>query len=113
MNIEFFSKDGLTKMVSDVGVLRPFTVRHELMAVGTPGPNIAATRYYVRVCSDNITSQQLYEELDKAVEVSKETYEAIMKAKRTWCEHQVASGKISPFAVSPGMVNQPKEVSKC
>ena len=113
MQIDFTSKDGGIRHVVSVDIVRPFTVGYD---VTIDGKSINITNYYVRVDIDGvdkISTEQLYKELSKAVEVSKETYEAVMKAKRTWCEHQVISGKISPFAVTPGMVNKPKEVSKC
>ena len=113
MQIDFTSYDGVVRYVASPDTVRPFTVGHDVVIDGKP---MSVTNYYVRVDVDGvnkISTEQLFKELSKAVEVSKETYEAVMKAKRTWCEHQVISGKISPFAVTPGMVNQHKEVSKC
>ena len=108
MQIDFTSKDGVCRCVVSPDIVRPFTVGHDVMIDGKP---MSATYYYVRVDVDGvdkISTEQLFTELSKAVEVSKETYDKVLKAKRTWCEHQVISGKISPFAVTPGMVN-PKE----
>jgi hypothetical protein len=42
------------------------------------------------------------------MQVSEETYNQILKLKRTWCEHQVLTGKMSPFEVTPEMC--PKQV---
>ena len=89
----------------DIARVRPFKVMLQLQA--QDGPNIVGTRYYVRLCDNIVTTEQIYRELDEAIEVTEETYNEIIKLKRTWCTQQVLDGKISPFAVTPGMVNEP------
>ena len=108
MQIDSLSKNGKSHHIVSVEFARPFTVGFDAIVDGEP---ISITRYYVRVDIvgvDQISTVQLYEELDKAVEVSKETYDEVLKAKRTWCEQEVLAGRISPFSITPGMVN-PKE----
>ena len=103
---EFKSIDGKTIInCEDLARVRPFKVMLQLQA--QDGPNIAGTRYYVRLCDNIVTTEQIYRELDEAIEVTEETYNEIIKLKRTWCTQQVIDGKISPFAVTPGMVNEP------
>lgn len=105
-NTEFKSIDGKTIInCEDLARVRPFKVMLTLQA--QDGPNIAGTRYYVRLCDSIVTTEQIYRELDKAIEVTEATYNEIIKLKRTWCTQQVLNGKISPFAVTPGMVNEP------
>lgn len=84
-------------------LVRTFKVQYEIQFDLDRSIIVNAT-YYVRLCSDDITTEQLYQELNKAMQVSKETYNQIIQLKRTWCEHRVLTGKMSPFAVTPGMV---------
>lgn len=88
-------------------LVRPFKVTTELQAEN--GPNISGTKYYVRICEATTTTMELFKDLDKAMQVSEETYDQIIKLKQIWCEHQVLTGKISPFALTPGMVPNSNE----
>ena len=101
--IQFNSADGL-RVVScdDPAMVRPFKIMNELQA--ERGPNISGTKYYARICEATTTTMELYKELNEAMEITKETYDKLIEIKRTWCKHQVLTGKISPFAVTPGMV---------
>ena len=107
----FKSIDGTGVINCDnLDLVRPFKVMIELQAQS--GPNISGTKYYARICEATTTTMELYKDLDKAMQVSEETYDQIIKLKQVWCEHQVLTGKISPFAVTPGMVPErcPKQV---
>ena len=104
----FKSLDGTGVINCDsLDLVRPFKVKREIQ-FDLNKSTVVNTTYHVRVCSVDTTTEQLYRELDKAMEVSEETYNQIIKLKQTWCEHQVLTGKISPFEVTPGMC--PKQV---
>ena len=78
MQIVFTSQDGLLRCVVSPDIVRPFTVGHDVMI---DGKTMSVINYYVRVDVDGvdkISTEQLFKELSKAVEVSKETYEAVM-----------------------------------
>lgn len=83
-------------------LVRPFKVKREIRFENRPP--VVDTTYHVRLCPADITTGQLYRELDKAMQISEKTYDKIIKLKQVWCEHQVLTGKISPFAVTPGMI---------
>ena len=104
----FKSLDGTGVINCDsLDLVRPFKVKREIQ-FDLFSPPIENTTYHVRLCSVDTTTEQLYNELDKAMPISEETYNQIIKLKQTWCEHQVLTGKISPFEVTPGMC--PKQV---
>lgn len=108
---EFKSIDGKTIInCEDLARVRPFKVMVEIPS--KKGPTVVGIKYCVRLCDNSVTTEQLYRELDKAIEVTEETYNEIIKLKRTWCTQQVVDGKISPFAVTPGMVPNSKEESE-
>ena len=91
---EFKGIDGKTIInCEDLARVRPFKVMLQLQA--QDGPNIACTRYYVRLCDNIVTTEQIYRELDEAIEVTEEIYNEIIKLKRTWCTQQVLDGKKS------------------
>lgn len=99
----FKSIDGTGVINCDsLDLVRPFKVKREIHFEDRP--TVVNTTYHVRLCSADTTTEQLYHELDKAMQVSEETYDQIIKLKQTWCEHMVLTGKISPWAVTPGMV---------
>lgn len=101
----FKSIDGTDVIDCDsLDLVRPFKVKREIKFVDLDRSTIVNTTYHVRLCSADTTTEQLYQELDKAMQVSEETYDQIIKLKQTWCENLVLTGKISPFAVTPGMV---------
>ena len=83
-------------------LVRPFKVKREIKFENRP--TVVNTTYHVRLCSAYTTTEQLYHELDKAMEISEKTYDKIIRLKQVWCEHQVLTRKISPFAVTPGMI---------
>ena len=100
----FKSLDGTGVINCDsLDLVRPFKVKREIQ-FNLNKSIVVNTTYHVRLCSVGTTTEQLYQELDKAMQVSEETYNQIIKLKQTWCEHQVLTGKISPFVVTPGMV---------
>lgn len=49
--------------------------------------NISGTKYYVRICEAATTTMELYKDLNKAMQISEETYDKIIELKQTWCEH--------------------------
>lgn len=103
---EFKGIDGKTIInCEDLARVRPFKVMVEIPS--RKGPTVVGIKYCVRLCDNSVTTEQLYRELDKAIEVTEKTYNEIIKLKRTWCTQQVIDGKISLFAVTPGMVNKP------
>ena len=105
---EFKGIDGKTIInCEDLARVRPFKVMVEIPSKN--GPTVVGIKCCVRLCDNSVTTEQLYRELDKAIEVAEETYNEIIKLKRTWCAQMVTDGKISPFAVTPGMVPSPKE----
>jgi len=104
----FKSIDGMGVIDCDnLDLVRPFKVKREIQ-FDLGRSTIVNTTYHVRLCSVGTTTEQLYKELDKAMQVSEETYNQIIKLKQTWCEHQVLTGKMSPFEVTPEMC--PKQV---
>ena len=104
----FKSIDGTGAINCDsLDLVRPFKVKREIQ-FDLDRSAIVSTTYHVRLCSIGTTTEQLYKELDKAMQVSEETYNQIIKLKQTWCEHQVLTGKVSPFEVTPEMC--PKQV---
>lgn len=104
----FKSIDGMGVIDCDnLDLVRPFKVKREIQ-FDLNKSTVVNTTYHVRMCSVGTTTEQLYQELDKAMQVSEETYNQIIKLKQTWCEHQVLTGKINPFEVTPGMC--PKQV---
>jgi len=104
----FKSIDGTGAINCDsLDLVRPFKVKREIQ-FDLSKSTVVNTTYHVRLCSVGTTAEQLYQELDKAMQVSEETYNQIIKLKQTWCKHQVITGKISPFEVTPGML--PKQV---
>lgn len=104
----FKSLDGTGVINCDsLDLVRPFKVKREIQ-FDLNKSTVVNTTYHVRICSAGTTTEQLYQELDKAMQVSEETYNQIIKLKQTWCEHQVLTGKMSPFEVTPGMC--PKQV---
>lgn len=104
----FKSLDGTGVINCDsLDLVRPFKVKREIQ-FDLDRSTVVNTTYHVRLCSVDTTTEQLYQELDKAMQVSEETYNQIIKLKQTWCEHQVLTGKISPFEVTPEMC--PKQV---
>lgn len=104
----FKSLDGTGVINCDnLDLVRPFKVKHEIQ-FDLDRSTVVNTTYYVRLCSVGTTTEQLYQELDKAMQVSEETYNQILKLNRALCEHQVFTGKISPFEVTPEMC--PKQV---
>lgn len=104
----FKSLDGTGVINCDsLDLVRPFKVNREIQ-FDLDKSIVVNTTYHVRLCSVDTTTEQLYHELDKAMPVSEETYNQIIKLKQTWCEHQVLTGKISPFEVTPEMC--PKQV---
>lgn len=104
----FKSLDGTGVINCDsLDLVRPFKVKREIQ-FDLNKSTVVNTTYHVRLCSADTTTEQLYQELDKAMQVSEETYNQIIKLKQTWCEHQVLTGKMSPFEVTPGMC--PKQV---
>ena len=110
----FKSLDGTGVIECDsLDLVRPFKVKREIrIEFDSNRSTIVNTTYHVRLCSADITTEQLYQELDKAMQIAEETYDHIIKLKQVWCEHQVLTGKMSPFAVTPGMVPErcPKQV---
>lgn len=104
----FKSLDGTGVINCDsLDLVRPFKVKREIQ-FDLNNSTVVNTTYHVRLCSADTTTEQLYKELDKAMQVSEETYNQIIKLKQTWCEHQVLTGKMSPFEVTPEMC--PKQV---
>ena len=104
----FKSLDGTGVINCDsLDLVRPFKVKREIQ-FDLNKSTVVNTTYHVRLCSTDTTTEQLYKELDKAMQVSEETYNQIIKLKQTWCEHQVLTGKMSPFEVTPEMC--PKQV---
>lgn len=104
----FKSLDGTGVINCDsLDLVRPFKVKREIQ-FDLNKSTVVNTTYHVRLCSVGTTTEQLYQELDEAMQVSEETYNQIIKLKQTWCEHQVLTGKMSPFEVTPGMC--PKQV---
>ncbi len=104
----FKSLDGTGVINCDnLDLVRPFKVKREIQ-FDLNKSTVVNTTYHARLCSVDTTTEQLYQELDKAMQVSEETYNQILKLKRTWCEHQVLTGKMSPFEVTPEMC--PKQV---
>lgn len=104
----FKSLDGTGVINCDsLDLVRPFKVKREIQ-FDLNNSTVVNTTYHVRLCSAGTTTEQLYKELDKAMQVSEETYNQIIKLKQTWCEHQVLTGKMSPFEVTPEMC--PKQV---
>lgn len=103
---EFKSIDGKTTInCEDLARVRPFKVMVEIPS--REGPTVVRIRYWVRLCDNSVTTEQLYRELDKAIEVTEETYNDIIKLKRTWRTQIVVDNKISMFSVAPGMVDKP------
>jgi hypothetical protein len=101
----FKSLDGTKSINCDsLDLVRPFKVKREIKFVDLDRPTVVNTTYHVRLCSADTATEQLYQEMDKAMQVSEETYGQIIKLKQTWCEHLVLTGKISPLVVTPGMV---------
>ena len=99
----FKSLDGTGVINCDsLDLVRPFKVKREIQ-FDLNKSIVVNTTYHVRLCSVDTTTEQLYKELDKAMQVSEETYNQIIKLKQTWCEHQVLTGKMSPFEVTPEM----------
>lgn len=86
----------------NLDLVRPFKVKREIKFENRP--TVVNTTYHVRLCSADTTTEQLYHELDKAMEISEKTYNRIIGLKQVWCEHQVLTGKISPFVVTPGTI---------
>lgn len=64
----------------NLDLVRPFKVITELQAES--GPNITGTKYYARVCDATTTTMELYHYLNEAMQVSKETYNQIIKLKQ-------------------------------
>lgn len=100
----FKSLDGTGVINCDnLDFVRPFKVNREIQ-FDIDKSVIVSTTYHARLCPAGTTTEQLYMEMDKAMQVSEETYNQIIKLKTDLA----LTGKAIQFEVIPGM--RPKQV---
>ena len=87
----------------DLDLVRPFKVNREIQ-FDIDKSIIVSTTYHARLCPAGTTTEQLYKEMDKAMQVSEETYNQIINLKTDLA----LTGKATQFEVIPWM--SPKQV---